>query len=187
MSRLDDAVRALEAGEVVGVPTDTVYGLAVDPTDRGAVTKVFELKGRPADRPLPILVADVAQAEELVMLPDAARDLAVRHWPGALTLVCPRRPGVPREFGDPNAGTVGVRVPDHPRCRELLEAAGPLAVTSANRSGEDPVLDDVAARELFGDGVAVYLPGRSPGGQSSTVVEVVEGRLRVLRRGPIRV
>jgi len=187
MSRVAEAVRALRAGLVVGVPTDTVYGLAVDPTVPEAVARVFELKGRPSDRPLPILVADVAQAEGLLVLSAKARELAVRHWPGALTVVCPRRPGLPDGWGDAEAGTLGVRVPDHPVCRELLVAAGPLAVTSANRSGEPPVLDDRAAREVFGDGVAVYLPGRSPGGQASTVVRVVADEVTVLREGPVAV
>ena len=159
----------------------------MDPMNRRAVEAVFELKGRPSERPLPILVAAIAQAEELVELSVRARELAALHWPGALTLVCPRRPGVPPEVGDPTRGTLGVRVPDHSVCRALLSAAGPLAVTSANRSGEPPVLDDAAARDLFGVDVAVYLPGRCLGGVSSTVVEVVGQEVRVLREGPIQV
>lgn len=182
-----DAVAALRAGRVVGVPTDTVYGLAVDPSNRRAVDAVFELKGRPADQPLPILVADVAQAERLVVLSETARELARRYWPGALTLVCPRRPDVQFQVGDSGVDTLGVRVPDSPVCRALLEKAGPLAVTSANPSGEAPALDDVTARESFGEAVAVYLPGRCPGGRSSTVVAVAGDEVRVLREGPIRV
>ncbi len=169
------------------MPTDTVYGLAVDPTNPQAVATLYAVKGRPGDRPLPILVAGLAQAEELVVMSDRARGLAGRHWPGALTLVCPVRADAPAGLGDPETGTLGVRVPDHPVCRELLAAAGPLAVTSANRSGEPPVLDDGTARDLFGDAVAVYLPGRCPGGRASTVVRVRDGRAEVLREGPVHV
>jgi L-threonylcarbamoyladenylate synthase len=182
-----EAVTALRAGEVVGVPTDTVYGLAVDPLDPRAVARLFQLKGRPADRPIALLVASREQAGRLVRFGTEAGRLADRHWPGALTLVLPVLGRLPEWVGDRVAGTVGVRMPAGEPVHSLLEAAGPLAVTSANRSGSDPALDDVEAEAMFGDAVRVYLPGTCPGGVASTVVDATGSRLRVVREGPIRV
>lgn len=183
MSDLKAAVRALRAGGVVGVPTDTVYGLAVDPWNEAAVAALFRLKGRPAGRPVGLLAASPSQAAEVGDLRPAS-DL-IRHWPGALTLVVRPRVVIPDWVGDSALQTVGIRVPDHPQLVRLLETTGPLAVTSANRSGEPEALDDVTAREIFGDEVDVYLPGRCPGGTASTVVDATSHPPKVLRRGPV--
>lgn len=185
MSR-DDVVAAASAiarGEVVGVPTDTVYGLAVDPWNGGAIERLYDLKGRPEHKPIGLLVASVGQAEEIADL-GAGRRL-VEHWPGALTLVVRPRVVIPDWIGDRVVGTVGIRVPDHDELRELLRETGPLAVTSANRSGEPDLLDDSAARSIFGDRVSVYLPGRCEGGVASTVVDATASEIRVLRAGPV--
>lgn len=181
-----EAHQRIAGGEVVGVPTDTVYGLAVDPWNEDAVALLYELKGRPARKPIGLLAASVEQVEEIAAL-GAGRDLARAHWPGALTLVVRPRVVIPDWVGDRALGTVGVRVPDHDLLRELLSVTGPLAVTSANRSGEADLVDDRTARALFGEGVACYLPGRSPGGLASTVVDASGRELRVLRQGPIAV
>jgi L-threonylcarbamoyladenylate synthase len=187
VSLLEEAIAALRAGEVVGVPTDTVYGLAVDPLDATAVGRLFEMKGRPSDRPVPLLVASRDQAGRLVRFTDEAGRLADRHWPGALTLVLPVLERLPDWVGDPVAGTVAVRMPAGETVHSLLEAAGPLAVTSANRSGDPPALDEVGAEGVFGDAVAVYLPGTCPGGTASTVVDARGPGVEVLRQGPIRI
>ena len=179
------AVAALRRGEIVGLPTDTVYGLAADPHREGAMASLYSLKGRSGAKAIPVLVASVAQAGTVAELTAIQEELALRHWPGALTLVLERRPVMPGWVGDPQRGTVAVRMPDHPLAIELLEAAGPLAATSANAAGEPPALDDAAARSLFGDRVAVYLPGICPQGEGSTVVDLTVAPPRVLREGPV--
>jgi L-threonylcarbamoyladenylate synthase len=177
---IDEAVGALRGGLIVGVPTDTVYGVAVDPHNQQAMRALADLKGRPADRPFPILVASMDQALQLGAFPAPARRLATGHWPGPLTLIVPAAGMAP---GD--QGTIGVRIPNHPVARALLEAAGPLAVTSANRSGDQETFDDEGARALFGERVAVYLPGHSPGGVASTVIDCTTEPPVVVRPGPI--
>ena len=112
--------------------------------------------------PIPILVADIEQAERIGVLDEAAHTAAAVHWPGALTLVVPRKPGLPEWIGHPESGSVGIRVPDHPITLALLAAAGPLAVTSANRSGYPPAADDGTARAALGS-----VGRRVPGGRGS--------------------
>lgn len=182
---IEAAVEAIRAGQVVGLPTDTVYGVGVDPLNEDAVTRLFELKGRPELKPVGLLAASLEQASMVAEIEDVAADLAAEHWPGALTLIVRPKVILADWVGDSQRETVGIRVPDHPVARELLVATGPLSVTSANRSGEPEVLSDTEAREIFGDEVAVYLAGRSPGGQASTVVDVIDGHIMVLREGPV--
>lgn len=181
---IQQAAEAIEQGRVVGVPTDTVYGVGADPWNEDAVESLYHLKGRPEHKPIGLLAASVDQVAEIADL-GPGETLARAHWPGALTLVVAPRVVIPDWVGSAVMRTVGIRVPDHDLLRSLLERTGPLAVTSANRSGEPEALDDRAARALFGDEVAVYLPGRCPGGTASTVVDVTGGSLVVLREGPI--
>lgn len=182
---VDAAVEAVRAGEVVGLPTDTVYGVGADPLNETAVARLFDLKGRPGHRPVGVLVASLAQARMIGEIKGQVEELAIAHWPGALTLVVTPRVILANWVGDAQRRTVGVRVPDHPVALQLLEACGPLAVTSANRSGGAEARDDVEARSTFGDEVAVYLPGYAPGGKASTVVDATGARLVVLREGPV--
>ncbi|MGH9064446.1 MAG: L-threonylcarbamoyladenylate synthase, partial [Acidimicrobiales bacterium] len=182
---IEAAVRALADGRLVGVPTDTVYGLAADPFRPGATDGLFAAKGRPRTVELPVLVADVAQALSLaVAVPAAARALMARWWPGALTLVLPRRPGLAADLGSDEA-TVGVRCPDHPVALTLARLAGPLATTSANRHGQDPLetAPDVVA--TFGEAVAVVLDAGPCRGRPSTVVDCTGVEPRCLRPGRI--
>jgi len=182
---LAEAVRALAAGLVVAVPTDTVYGLAVDPTVGGATERLFAAKDRPREVAVAVLVADAAQATSVAApLPDVARRLVVRFWPGALTLVLARRPGFDLDLGGDPA-TVGVRCPAHDAVRELCRRVGPLAVTSANRHGEPtPALaQEVAA--VVGDRVALVLDGGACAGAPSTVVDCTGAQPVVLREGAI--
>lgn len=184
---IDEAVRALVAGGVVVVPTDTVYGVAVDPRQPGAAARLFSLKRRPPDVPLPVLVADLDQALALAAddVPEAARRLMERFWPGGLTVVVRRRPGVGLELGGPDDTTIGLRLPAHPVPVALAARAGPLATTSANRHGmaTPPGAADVA--EHLGQGVAVVLDAGPCRGDASTVVTCVDERVRVLRRGSV--
>jgi L-threonylcarbamoyladenylate synthase len=180
-----EAVAALRRGEIVGVPTDTVYGLAVDPFRQHALEAIFAVKGRPEIKPLAILVASIEQAMSLAMFTDQALDLADAHWPGALTLVVPRLSSAPTWLGHAQRRTIGLRCPDHPTALDLLALTGPLAVTSANISGQPATLDDVEAQALFGDAVVVYLPGSASAGVASTIVDLTEPAPLVLREGPI--
>jgi L-threonylcarbamoyladenylate synthase len=182
---IEAAVAALRRGEIVGVPTDTLYGLAADPYRQDALEAIFELKGRPQVKPLAILVASIEQAMSLAMFTDQALDLADQHWPGALTLVIPKLQTAPEWLGHQERKTVGLRCPEHPIALELLEAAGPLAVTSANISDQAAAVNDAEAGDLFGDAVAVYLEGEAPGGVASTIIDLTEPEPLVLREGPV--
>jgi tRNA threonylcarbamoyl adenosine modification protein (Sua5/YciO/YrdC/YwlC family) len=182
---IESAIEALRRGEIVGIPTDTLYGLAADPFREDALDAVFVLKGRPEVKPLAILVASVEQGMTLASFSDRALELAERHWPGALTLVLPRLATAPDWLGHRSRRTVGLRCPDHGVALELLERTGPLVVTSANVSGREAVLDDEEARDLFGEAVSIYLEGRAPGGRASTVLDLTEPSPHVLREGPI--
>lgn len=185
MTDVAQAVEIINSGGVVGVPTDTVYGLAVDPFNEDALWTLFDLKGRPERKPIGLLVGSVQQAEELARIPDDAHELLVRHWPGALTIVVPVKVIVPDWVGDRSTRTIGLRMPDHPVILSLLTETGPLAVTSANRSGEQETHNDVEARAVFGSLVDGYLAGECPGGRASTVVDLTGDGLKVLRQGPV--
>ena len=182
---IEAAVDALRGGEIVGVPTDTLYGLAADPFRQDALESIFLLKGRPQVKPLAILVASIEQAIGLAMFTDKALDLADKHWPGALTLVVPRLEATPGWLGHQQRKTIGLRCPDHQVALELLRASGPLAVTSANVSDQAAATSDAEARDLFGDAVSVYLPGEAPGGRASTIIDLTEPQPLVLREGPV--
>jgi tRNA threonylcarbamoyl adenosine modification protein (Sua5/YciO/YrdC/YwlC family) len=182
---IDDAVAALRAGQVVVVPTDTVYGIAVDPARPGATDRLFVIKERPTDVALPVLAADAEQAFSLAAdVPQVARDLADAFWPGGLTLVLRRRAGLGYDLGGPDDATIGVRVPDHEVPRALAAAVGPLATTSANLHGRPtPETAAEVAAELTG--VAVVLDGGRCAGVPSTVVVCTGGRPVVVRDGRI--
>ncbi|TDI38076.1 MAG: threonylcarbamoyl-AMP synthase [Acidobacteria bacterium] len=182
---IGEAAEAIHSGLVVGIPTDTVYGIGVDPQEREAVSRLFEIKGRPEHIPVGLLVATVEQAKSIGEIGGAGEELARKHWPGPLTMVVKPRVILSDWVGDTYLRTVGIRVPDHPVAQELLERTGPLAVTSANRSGGKEALSDIEARRIFGEEIAVYLEGRCSGGEASTVVDVTGDRLVVLRKGPV--
>jgi tRNA threonylcarbamoyl adenosine modification protein (Sua5/YciO/YrdC/YwlC family) len=183
--RMEEPVAALRRGEVIGVPTDTLYGLAADPFRQDSLDSIFALKGRPQVKPLAILVASIEQAISLAMFTDRALDLADAHWPGALTLIVPRLDSAPPWLGHAERRTIGLRCPNHELALELLEASGPLAVTSANVSGQVAALDHEEARALFGDEVSMYLEGSAPGGVASTIIDLTEPEPLVLREGPV--
>ena len=186
-SGLDDAVAALGAGAVIGIPTDTVYGLAVDPRVGGATDAVFVLKQRSVTLELPVLVADVDQADALAGpdgLSGLARRLAERFWPGPLTIVVERGNRLDWEIGG-DGRTIGLRCPAHPLARALCSMVGPLATTSANRHGEPPLTTASAVAEGFGHAVAVVVDGGVCDGTPSTVVDVAGGALRLIRQGAL--
>ncbi|MDQ1361256.1 MAG: L-threonylcarbamoyladenylate synthase [Acidimicrobiaceae bacterium] len=208
---IEQAAEALAAGEVVGIPTDTVYGLAVDPFRPDAVARVFALKERSTSVALPVLVGGWDQVELIAgTLPVSARFLADRYWPGALTLVVPRREGFTADLGGPDSPpvTVGVRWPAHPVVEALCAVSGPLAVTSANRHGQSPftaahqvasafpqaalgVLSEEGLRSRSEEGgvaavgIGIVLDGGTCDGIPSTVVECQGPASRCLRDGAI--
>jgi tRNA threonylcarbamoyl adenosine modification protein (Sua5/YciO/YrdC/YwlC family) len=184
---LEAAVTAVRDQNVIGLPTDTVYGIGADPLSEQAVGRLYELKGRPENKPVGLLVASVEQAASIWWLDGVAAELAAAHWPGALTLVVRPKVILADWVGDAVRGTVGLRVPDLPITLELLDATGPLAVTSANLAGGAESMNDQEARAVFEDRVAVYVEGRSPGGLASTVVDVTGRDAVVLRQGPVLV
>ena len=174
---------ALEAGAVVALPTDTVYGLAVLPALPGAIQRLFDLKGRPASIAVALLVADADQAARVLKMRGCAATLAARFWPGALTIVGDRVDDLPYELGG-DASSIGVRCPDAPYISELCRRVGPIAVTSANRHGEPPVESPVLLRELFGSQLLIA-DGGLCSGSPSTVVDVRGEHPRLLRAGAI--
>ena len=182
---IQEAVAAIHRGEIVGVPTDTVYGLAVDPLQAGAVRTLFELKGRPRHKPIGLLSDTLDHFRPLVEVTTTVEELVADHWPGPLTLVARSLVPLSDWVGDHERHTVAIRVPDHLLTRELLALTGPLAVTSANPTDQKPAISHGEAKDLFGDSVAIYLPGICPGGTSSTVVDVTVEPPVVLRAGPV--
>ena len=178
----DDAVVALAAGEVVAIPTDTVYGLAVDPHQLSATDRLFGLKARPDTVALPVLVAARTTAERLGMFDARAASLVERYWPGALAIVMRRQATVRFDLGGDPA-TVGLRCPAHPVALELLTRAGPLAVTSANTHGGQPSRSAAEVLASLGESLLV-VDGGVCAGEPSTVVSLA-AELACLRQGAI--
>lgn len=176
-------MRAIRRGGVVAIPTDTVYGLACDPASPAAVSRVYAIKRRPDRLELTLLAASVADIETDVDLSPAARTLAERYWPGALSIVSTlrsRRWAIPRE-----GTTLSVRIPDHPIALELLRLTGPLATTSANRHGE-PAADTAAGvAAALGADIDIVIDGGRSAGLASTIIDFTTTTPRVLRDGPI--
>ncbi len=182
-----EAAHLLRAGAVLAFPTDTLYGLAVDPRREDAVTKLYRIKGRPVDQALPLIAASLAQVEAFAgVLPALGGRLARRFWPGPLTLVVPAWADL-HPLALAGGASVAVRVPDHAAARRLAEALGhPVTSTSANRSGEPPsaLADAVAA--AIGDSLDGLIDaGPCPGGPPSTIVDVRGERPRLVRAGAI--
>lgn len=182
---VEQAATALRAGEVVIMPTDTVYGVGVSPGVPGATARLFSLKGRSFDSPLAVLCADAEQALSLADAPsEAVRRVAGSLWPGPLTLVLRRRADLAYELGAQST-TIGVRCPDHALVRAIATAVGPVATTSANPHGEPtaPTATDVTKR--LGGRVAVVLDGGTCDGAPSTVIDATTDELRLLRQGAL--
>ena len=179
------AIAALRRGEVVALPTDTVYGVAVDLHRPGALDRLFEAKGRAREKAIVLLLADPEQAADVGEFTPAARALASIGWPGGLTLVLNQRPdaGLPPELTG-GAPTIGVRVPDHAAPRALAAAVGPLPTTSANLAGQPAAATARAIVEQLGAAVSIVLDGGPARGPiASTVVDCSVERPAILRAG----
>ena len=183
---VDEAAAAALGGKLIVFPTDTVYGLGTRPDDPAATARVFEAKRRPEHLELPVLVATPAQARSVAAVDDRAERLIAACWPGALTLVLPRSQASAAWQLGGDATTVGVRMPAHPVALAVLARTGPLAVTSANRSGDPPARTRAELRATFGDGVSVYLCTDEPlEGAASTVLDLCREPARILRAGSL--
>ena len=182
---VERVIRALAAGEVVAVPTDTVYGLAVDPNSAIAVERLHELKRRPDQVPVAVLVASMDQAAQLVEVTPLFERLARAHWPGKLTIVATKRPDLSLHVGSDR--TLGIRMPDNALIHTLAERFGPIAATSANRHGEATLLAAQAVRDHFGDDIQLVVDGGVLSEVASTVVDVTGPTVNVLRTGDVEV
>jgi len=182
---LPRALKVLKSGGLVAFPTDTVYGLGALAFDRMAVESIYTAKDRPVEKAIPVLIGDMDDlAKVAISLPEIALKLAAHFWPGPLTLVIPKNP----ELSDTvSAGpTVGVRMPDHPVARSLLRIAGPMAVTSANLSGQPSPTTAADVFSQLGKRIALILDGGiTLGGVPSTVVDCTSGEPQIIRPGPI--
>lgn len=189
---------AIGRGELVVLPTDTVYGVGADAFSPEAVQRLLDAKGRDRTAPPPVLVPGIPTLDALAeAVPAEVRALVDRFWPGGLTIVLRARPTLDWDLGE-TRGTVAVRMPDHRLALELLAETGPLAVSSANRTGEPAAMTAAQAEQALGDSVAVYLEAGEAGesypdataGTGSTIVDATglehpDGKLRILRHGVI--
>jgi len=184
---LSQAVAALRRGDVVVFPTETLYGLGADALDDDAVDRVFRLKGRNADNPIPVLVADEEMLRRLVAeIAPLAQRLMRRFWPGPLTLVLPAQKAIPKPLLNRDRG-VGVRVSSHPIATELIRRLGrPLTATSANPSGKEPARTVDEAKRYFSGQIEIFVEGGPlMSKRGSTVVAVFDDALKILREGEI--
>jgi len=186
------ARQAIARGELVVMPTDTVYGVAADAFSPSAVAALLAAKGRGRQQPPPVLVAALSTVRALVSdLPEPVERLVEAHWPGGLTVVLPAQPSLSWDLGE-TRGTVAVRMPAHRIALELLEETGPLAVSSANLTGKPAAIDAHTAFGMLGDSVSVYLDdGASDRGVASTIIDATPlafggtGHARILRYGAV--
>ncbi|WP_333811723.1 L-threonylcarbamoyladenylate synthase [Timonella senegalensis] len=187
-SALDEAVNVLGRGQVIVLPTDTVYGIGADAFNPDAVNALLAAKGRGRQMPPPVLVGSLNTLDGLATeVSSGARALAQKFWPGGLTIIFRAQPSLAWDLGETH-GTVALRMPDHPTALALLNRTGPLAVSSANKTGQAAAF---TAREAFvqlGESVAIYLDGgQVPGGVASTIVDATGEVLRVVRSGAISI
>jgi len=177
----------IHSGGLVAFPTDTVYGLGASAYHPQAVARLYEVKGRPVDKPIALLLASAEEMGEVGQdIPEVAWRLAERFWPGALTVVLAKREDIPSVVSA-GGGTVAVRVPAHPVALALIRAAGvPLATTSANLSSQAPALTAQEVKEVLGEAVELIIDGgRAPGGIPSTVLDLTVPEPTILRLGAL--
>jgi L-threonylcarbamoyladenylate synthase len=184
-SELDRIAAEIKAGRLVVYPTETVYGLGANPFDENAVKRVYLAKNRPFDMPLSIAVADMDMLESVAVMDQTSRRLASRFMPGPLTLLLTKKPMVP-DIVTASSDEVGIRIPDHRFALRLIAKCGPIISTSANlHSHPDPATLDKTVKDL-GDAVSIYVDcGRTKLGKPSTIVEVREGKMEIIRQGAI--
>jgi L-threonylcarbamoyladenylate synthase len=182
---LQSAEKILKSGGVIAFPTDTVYGVGALVSNREAISRIYAVKGRGKEKALPVMISNPSELDQVARQPDIKVGRMVEHfWPGPLTVVLQRHPALPTEIS--SLETVGIRVPEYRFVLDLLAAVGPMAVTSANRSGDASPTS--ASQVLAGLGGRIDLlidGGTTPGDQPSTVVDCTGEYPRILRAGPI--
>ena len=184
-SEIPLAIEILQRGGIVAFPTDTVYGVGALAFDNAAIESIYIAKDRPLEKAIPILIGDMSDLDKVgINIPDMALRLASRFWPGPLTCVVPKQPTLPPAVSATE--TVAVRIPDHPDALALLRAAGPMAVTSANISGQpSPTTAQEVYDQLNGRIPLILDGGTTPGGVPSTLVDCTGKEPIILREGPL--
>lgn len=182
---IQKAIACIKNEEVVGIPTETVYGIGVDPHSQAAVDKIFNLKERDENKPLSILVHSFQDLINLKII-SKVPEIVELYWPGPLTIIVESELNFADGVGTKNPNSIGVRVPDNELALELLKKTGPLAVTSANISGQEDITNEKDAESVFGDKIGHYLQGSALHGSGSTIVDFRDEEFKVIREGPLK-
>jgi L-threonylcarbamoyladenylate synthase len=182
---IQKAIACIKNEEVVGIPTETVYGIGVDPLSQAAVDKIFNLKERDENKPLSILVHSFHDLIKLKII-SKVPEIVELYWPGPLTIIVESELNFADGVGTKNPNSIGVRVPDNELTLELLKKTGPLAVTSANISGQEDITNEKDAESVFGDKIGHYLQGSALHGSGSTIVDFRDEEFKVIREGPLK-
>lgn len=182
---LNTAIEAVAQGSIIGIPTDTVYGLGVDPYSEEAVKSLFNIKERDDSKPVSLLVPSYDSVHKLNIITDIP-EVVDLYWPGPLTVVVETSEKFVDGVGTKSPNTIGIRVPDNELAIELLNTTGPLAVTSANLTGQKEAKNYKEAEEIFKDSVKHYIEGEAVHGNGSTVVDLREPGGEILREGPLK-
>lgn len=182
---IQKAISCIKNEEVVGIPTETVYGIGVDPLSQAAVDKIFNLKQRDENKPLSILVHSFHDLIKLKII-SKVPEVVELYWPGPLTIIVESELNFADGVGTKNPNSIGVRVPDNELTLELLKKTGPLAVTSANISGQEDITNERDAEAVFGDKIGHYLQGSALHGSGSTIVDFRDEEFKVIREGPLK-
>lgn len=187
MKNLENCANTIKRGSPIAFPTETVYGIGADAFNEDAVRKVFELKQRPLSNPLSLHIADIEQLSDLVEeIPDIAQELIEKYWPGPLTLIFKKSDKVPN-IVTAGKDTVGIRLPDHDICRELIRQSGTVIVgTSANISGQPPCTDYQTTHKLFPQ-TPIVNGGECKHKEASTIIDVSKDTTKILRQGSIQI
>ena len=182
---IQKAITCIKNEEVVGIPTETVYGIGVDPLSQAAVDKIFNLKERDENKPLSILVHSFHDLIKLKII-SKVPEIVELYWPGPLTIIVESELNFADGVGTKNPNSIGVRVPDNELTLELLKKTGPLAVTSANISGQEDITNEKDAEAVFGNKIGHYLQGSALHGSGSTIVDFRDEEFKVIREGPLK-
>jgi len=182
---IQKAIACIKNEEVVGIPTETVYGIGVDPHSQAAVDKIFNLKERDENKPLSILVHSFQDLINLKII-SKVPEIVELYWPGPLTIIVESELNFADGVGTKNPNSIGVRVPDNELALELLKKTGPLAVTSANISGQEDITNEKDAESVFGNKIGHYLQGSALHGSGSTIVDFRDEEFKVIREGPLK-
>ena len=182
---IQKAIACIKNEEVVGIPTETVYGIGVDPLSQAAVDKIFNLKERDENKPLSILVHSFHDLIKLKII-SKVPEIVELYWPGPLTIIVESELNFADGVGTKNPNSIGVRVPDNELTLELLKKTGPLAVTSANISGQEDITNEKDAEAVFGNKIGHYLQGSALHGSGSTIVDFRDEEFKVIREGPLK-